>query len=389
LTKNIAILGSTGSIGRQALQVIESLGRGYRVVALTAGSNSKLLEEQVRRFKPGLAVLSDTRSAAALKKNLRDERCRVLAGPEGQVAAAVMPEADLVLVALVGFSGFEPTLAALEAGKQVALANKEALVVGGELLQARGLLTPGRILPVDSEHSAIWQCLGSAPHREVRRILLTASGGPFWDWDPEMLENATPEQALAHPNWNMGAKITVDSSTMMNKGFEVLEAHWLFDLPLEKIEVIIHPQSVVHSMVEFIDGSVLAQIGAPDMRLPIQYALTYPERRENSWPKTDFFIHSWSFEPPDRQRFPCLDLAYRAGEMGGTAPACLNAANEVAVERFLRGQLKFTGIAAVIKAVLLEHRPINQPQRSDLIDADRWARRRAAKLIDIMTGAVN
>ncbi len=385
MPKRIALLGATGSIGRQTLEVVENLGGCCRIVALTAGVNRELLEQQVRRFRPELAVLSEPDAAAELKRDLRGLDCRVEAGPEGLIAAARWPSADLVVSAMVGFSGFIPTLEALEAGKTVALANKETLVVGGELLARRGLLRPERILPLDSEHSAIRQSLGGAPLSQVSRIWLTASGGPFLDWEGEQLSRATPAEALAHPNWTMGPKITIDSATLMNKGFEVIEAHWLFGVPLDRIEVVIHPQSIVHSAVEFIDGSVIAQLGPPDMRLPIQYALSYPERKANPWQRYDFPGHALSFTAPDRKRFPCLELAYRAMRDGGTMPACLNAANEVAVEQFLKGALAFPDIPRLIERVMAAHTVIQKPERADLEKADRWARRRAAALLDQLT----
>lgn len=382
MAKRIALLGSTGSIGRQTLEVIENLGKGYRVVALTAGSNSRELEQQVRRFRPGLAVLSNIEAAAALERGLYDLDCRVEAGPEGQLLAAGWPEADLVVVALVGFSGFFPTLAALEAGKIVALANKEALVVGGELLARKGFLQRGQILPLDSEHSAIWQCLGGRSTDQVRRIWLTASGGPFLHQDAERLSRVTPEDALAHPTWKMGPKISVDSATMMNKGLEVIEAHWLFGVPLEQISVAIHPQSIVHSAVEFIDGTMMAQLGPPDMRLPIQYALSYPGRKATPWPRLDLFAQELTFTAPDREKFPCLELAYRALQAGGTMPACLNAANEVAVEQFLAGNLAFTDIPRLIAGVMAEHSVIQQPEAPALEQADQWARLKAEELLE-------
>lgn len=385
MPKKIALLGATGSIGRQTLEVVEHLGGSCRIVALTAGSNRELLEKQVRRFKPELAVLSAPDAAAELKRSLHGFDCRVEAGPGGQIAAARWPSADLVVNALVGFSGFVPTLEALEAGKTVALANKEALVVGGELLARRGLLGPERIIPLDSEHSAIRQSLGGAPLSQVSRIWLTASGGPFRGWEEEQLARATPSEALAHPNWKMGPKITVDSATLMNKGFEVIEAHWLFGVPLDRIEVVIHPQSIVHSAVEFIDGSVIAQLGPPDMRLPIQYALSYPERKANPWPRFNFLGHDLSFTAPDTKRFPCLELAFRAMQAGGTMPACLNAANEVAVEHFLKGALAFPDIPRLIERVMAAHTVIRRPEQADLEKADSWARRRAEALLDQLT----
>lgn len=381
MTRKIAVLGSTGSIGRQALEVIERLGPGYRVVALTARSNAGLLAEQARRFGPALAALSEPAAAGTVRSLLRGTGCRVAEGEAGQLEAATLPEADLVLVALVGFSGFSPTLAALEAGKRVALANKESLVVGGELLARRGW-EPDKLLPVDSEHSALWQCLEGRDRGEVRRIILTASGGAFRDRPTADLAAVTPAEALAHPNWSMGPKITVDSATLMNKGFEVLEARWLFNVELERIDVVVHPQSVVHSLVEFADGSVLAQAALPDMRLPIQYALTYPRRVDGGWPRLNLAGQSWTFREPDRERFPCLDLAYRAGRAGGTAPACLNAANEVAVELFLKGRIRFTDIPRLVGAVLEEHAPVDKAEPPAITAADAWARSRAAALAE-------
>jgi len=385
MAKRIAILGSTGSIGQQTLAVIASLGPAYQVVALTAGQNAALLADQVRRFQPQLAVLSDQQAAAALAQELRGFPCRVESGAEGQVLAATWPEADLIVAALVGFSGFEPVLAALTAGKRVALANKESLVVGGELLAAKGLLKQELIIPVDSEHAAIRQCLGSAPPDQVFQIWLTASGGPFRGWTREQLKAVTPEQALAHPNWRMGAKITVDSATLMNKGFEVLEARWLFGLHLDQIRVVIHPQSIVHSAVEFIDGSIIAQLSKPDMRLPIQNALTFPERQESSLERLNLFGCELSFSEPDTASFPCLDLAYKAGAAGGTFPACLNAANEMAVAHFLQGELAFNDIPAVVDAVLQKHDPVYRPGIEQIKAADRWARREARHLIAKMS----
>jgi len=343
MTKRIAILGSTGSIGRQALQVIDDLGPEYRVVALTAGSNARLLGEQARRYQPEMVALSDPGAAQLLKREL-GSLCRVEAGPSGLLAAAAWPAADLVLNALVGFSGLEPSLAALEAGKRLALANKEALVAGGALFACRGFLRSGSIIPVDSEHSAIWQCLAGADPGEVEGILLTASGGPFLDWPEEKLASATARDALRHPNWAMGEKITIDSATLMNKGLEVIEAHWLFGLSYDRIRVLIHPQSIVHSLVEFVDGGLLAQLGVPDMRLPIQYALTYPERKGSRFPRLKLAGRRLDFWEPDQRRFPCLALGYQAGRAGGTAAACLNAANEVAVDNFRRGVIKFNDI---------------------------------------------
>jgi len=382
MPKKIAVLGSTGSIGRQTLQVLESLAPDYQVTVLTANRNAPLIAKQARQFKPELVVLSDPDAAEIFERITGRGFCRLETGKRGQVLAAGWPGVDLVVAGLVGFSGFEPVLAALESGKTVALANKEALVVGGELLAQKGLLKKDKLLPMDSEHSAVWQCLGETPLRQVNRIWLTASGGPFRDWPRSRMKEVTPEQTLEHPNWSMGPKITVDSATLINKGFEVLEAKWLFGLDLDRIKVAIHPQSIVHSAVEYVDGSLLAQLSYPDMRLPIQYALTYPERLTNCYPKLNLFGHSLSFHEPDGERFPCLELAYEAGRIGGTATACLNAANEVAVEYFLQGKLNFPGIPEVIAAVLKDCRTVSSPQLEDIIMADFQAREAARELID-------
>lgn len=382
MVKKIAILGSTGSIGKQTLEVIEELGSGYKVVALTAGINDQLLGEQVEKFRPELAVLSEAEAAKRLSNRANLPGCKVEGGREGQLTAATWPSADLVVMAQVGFSGFEPLVAALEEGKTVALANKESLVVGGEILKRLGLLDQGKILPVDSEHSAIWQCLGCSSPGQVSRVFLTASGGPFFGRDQKALQEVRPQQALKHPNWDMGGKITIDSATMMNKGLEVIEAMWLFGLSLEQIKVVIHRQSIVHSMVEYIDGSILAQMGMPDMRLPIQYALTYPEREFNRFEKYDPFGKKLDFEQPDWDNFPCLGLAYDAARTGGTMPAVLNCANEVAVEHFLRERISFTDIPAVIERVMSSHETVHNPEVEDVLEADRWCRRQTKNLID-------
>lgn len=381
MPKKVAVLGSTGSIGKQTLEVLAELAPDYRVAVLSANRSASLMAEQAKLFKPELVVLSDPEAANMFEQSMGRDFCRLESGARAQVLAACWPGVELVVVALVGFSGFEPVVAALEAGKTVALANKEALVVGGELLKKKGLLKRGKLIPVDSEHSAIWQCLGDAPLGQVSRIWLTASGGPFRDWPSDQMEQVTLQQTLNHPNWCMGPKITVDSATLMNKGFEVLEAKWLFGLDLDQIRVVIHPQSIVHSAVEYIDGSIIAQLGLPDMRLPIQYALTYPVRLKNRWPKLNIFGQSWVFHEPDRKRFPCLDLAFRAGKTGGTASACLNAANEVAVEYFLKGKLSFSGIPEVIKAILDEFRPVGLPELEDIVAADSWARKATQEYI--------
>ena len=385
--KNISIIGSTGSIGRQTLAVIDTLGSEYRVVALTAERSDLLLAEQVKKFKPEIAVINDKSAAARLKKAIVTEKCQIMTGIKGQLIAATLPAADLIVIATVGFSGFEPLVAALQAGKKVALANKESLVVGGEILKDLGLLDGINIMPIDSEHSAIWQCLGTST-APVRRILLTASGGPFFGLKYNDLKNVTPKMALAHPNWSMGTKITIDSATMMNKGLEVIEAKWLFGFGLSQIEVVVHRQSIIHSMVEHIDGSVIAQLGLPDMRLPIQYALTYPDRVESPVAQYDPFGQRLSFDRPDTESFPCLNLAYQAAGIGGTMPAVLNGANEIAVASFLKEKISFVDIPEVIDAVMQSHSLVSSPTIEDVIGADNWSRREAAKVITGLIGEV-
>lgn len=385
--KNISIIGSTGSIGRQTLAVIEALGSEYKVVALTAERSDLLLADQVKRFKPEIAVINEKSAAERLKKAIVTEKCQIMTGIKGQLAAATFPSADLVVIATVGFSGFEPLVAALKAGKKVALANKESLVVGGEILKALGLLDGINLMPIDSEHSAIWQCLGTST-APVRRILLTASGGPFFGLKYKDLTDVTPKMALAHPNWSMGAKITIDSATMMNKGLEVIEAKWLFGLSLSQIEVVIHRQSIIHSMVEYIDGSVIAQMGLPDMRLPIQYALTYPDRVESPVASYDPFGQTLNFDRPDTESFPCLNLAYQAAGIGGTMPAVLNGANEIAVDSFLKEKIRFVDIPEVIDAVMQNHSLVSNPTIEDVVGADNWSRRKAANVITGLIGGV-
>ncbi len=377
---NVSILGSSGSIGQQALEVLESLGKDYRVVALTAHTNYSLLAEQARRFTPELLVLADDRNIEQLKKETHNINPKFAMGEEGLEQAATWASADIILMALVGFSGFRPTLAALKEGKRVALANKESLVVGGELLSRKFPRFREMIIPVDSEHSAVFQCLRGESAREVKRVILTASGGPFRGLNYDELEQVKPAQALKHPNWQMGAKITIDSATLMNKGFEVLEAGWLFGLGLDQIEVLVHPQSLVHSLVEFVDGSVVAQMAVPDMRLPIQYALTYPRREKAVIKGVEWGKQNLVFEDPDNQAFPCLRLAYRAGEIGGTMPACMNAVNEVAVQLFLDNKIKFTAIAEMIEAIMDEHQSVSNPEEEDILAAHEWAADRAINL---------
>jgi 1-deoxy-D-xylulose-5-phosphate reductoisomerase len=381
--KKIAILGSTGSIGRSTLQVIEKYPDRFQVVSLAAGKNIELLAEQIQRFRPKLAAVLDRQLAKDLVSRIQpDVQVEVLAGSEGYQQVASLAEADMVLSAMVGAAGLIPTLSAIRAGKDVALANKETLVMAGALVMGEVRRHQVRLLPVDSEHNAIFQALEGHRREELKRILLTASGGPFRNMPMEELESVTPAQALAHPNWVMGPKITIDSATLMNKGLEVIEAKWLFDVPVEKIDVHIHPQSIVHSMVEYIDGSVIAQMGIPDMRIPIAYALAYPERLELDLPPLDFFsVKTLTFQEPDLRRFPCLDLAFAACKAGGTMPAVLNASNEVAVQAFLDNRIPFNGIPRMVNQVMQEHALDPAAELEALLEADSWARTRTEEAI--------
>ncbi|SDF39780.1 1-deoxy-D-xylulose-5-phosphate reductoisomerase [Sporolituus thermophilus] len=379
--KNIAILGSTGSIGTQALEVIAGRPDEFQLVALAAHKNDELLARQIERFNPDLAVLVDKEAARRLQQR-NVGKTRILAGEEGLLAAATYDPVHTVVTSMVGFAGLKPTLAAIAAGKTIALANKETLVAAGELVMTEARRRGVTILPVDSEHSAIFQCLQGEHKKNINKLILTASGGPFRGWTRERMSKVTVKECLAHPNWSMGKKITVDSATLINKGLEVIEARWLYDVPYEQIEVVIHPQSIVHSMVEFVDGSIMAQMGRPDMRLPIQYALAYPDRLHNSFPRLDFYnLGSLTFEAPDLAAFPGLKIAYDAGRAGGTVPCVMNAANEVAVNAFLHGQITFLDITSVIQEVLNNHEKIDAPGLSDLCAADRWAREEARNII--------
>jgi 1-deoxy-D-xylulose-5-phosphate reductoisomerase len=386
--KRIAILGSTGSIGRQCLTVVESLPGRFEVVALAAGSNISLVAEQILRHGPKLVSVATEKSArelcAVLQRRRMDDPIDVLFGAEGIECVATHPDAETVLSAAVGVVGLPATYKAIEQGKHIALANKEVLVVAGEVVMAEVARRGVSLLPVDSEHNAIHQCLRAGQHSEVRRLVLTASGGPFRQTPASRLASVSPRQALAHPNWKMGLRITIDSATMMNKGFEVIEARWLFDIDLDKIEVVIHPQSTIHSMVEFVDGSILAQLGPTDMRIPIQYALTYPERVPSNRCSLDWStLRQLEFEEVPARKFPCLALARQALRQGGPLPCALNAADEIAVAAFLEGRLPFPGIAAVIEGVL-ERMP-RAPFRSieDVLLADREARRLAREELTV------
>ena len=371
----ISILGSTGSIGRQSLDIISRLP-GIRVAALTAGTSVELMAQQCREFLPELAVMATEESAHALKKEISDLAVRVSWGEAGLIEAATLDGVDCVITAVVGMVGLKPTLAAIRAGKRIGLANKETLVCAGELVMAEAKKHGTEIIPVDSEHSAIFQCLmGSGDRREVKRLILTCSGGPFFALDKEQLKNVTKADALKHPNWKMGAKITIDCATLMNKGLEVIEAMMLYDMPLEKVDVVIHRQSIVHSMVEFVDGAVMAQMGAPDMRLPIQLALTYPQRAECPVDGLDLLTCGpLTFFAPDLDRFPCLKLAMDCAKRGGNACAVMNGANEEAVAKFLADEIGFYDIYRLVSGAVEEVPYIEQPNLDQILESDRLAR---------------
>ena len=377
MTKTIALLGATGSIGRQTLEVAGELG--LRVAALTANTQVDLLEQQARQYMPRLAVLYDENAALALKKRLRGTGIEVMAGEEGLLAAAAMTEADTVVTAVMGSVGLRPTLAAIQKGKRIALANKETLVCAGELVMDAAEKYGAEIVPVDSEHSAVFQCLqGCRDRGEVRRILLTCSGGPFYGRTFDELEHVTAADALRHPNWHMGPKITVDSATLMNKGLEIIEAMRLYRLPVEQVQAVIHRQSIVHSLVEFRDGALLAQLGTPDMKLPIRYAMTYPHRAESPDKPLDLLTcGALTFAEPDERAFPCLRLARYAAAVGGTACAILNGANEAAVGLFLQGKLGFNDIPRRVERALERTEVQYQPSLADILEADKAARRAA------------
>jgi 1-deoxy-D-xylulose-5-phosphate reductoisomerase len=380
--KRISILGSTGSIGRSTLSVVEKYSDRFSVVALAAGNNVDLLEQQVRRFKPAVVSVSSQASAEVLKKRLDDMKIRIFSGIEGMIEAAAADEADVTVSAIVGTAGLVPTMAAIRAGKNIALANKEVLVTAGELVMGECTARKISLLPVDSEHSAIFQCLLAGENRDVRTLILTASGGPFRRHSKQDLAAVTLAQALRHPNWTMGRKITIDSATLMNKGLEVIEARWLFGLPPERIKVLVHPQSIVHSMVEYRDGAVVAQLGMPDMKGPIAYALSYPERLEGVSPALDLArIGTLTFEEPDAERFPCLALAFDALRAGGSMPAVLSAANEVAVNHFLDEKIAYGDIARVIRTTMEAHTSSVLHTVEDVLKADLWARQEAEKVI--------
>jgi 1-deoxy-D-xylulose-5-phosphate reductoisomerase len=380
--KNVVLLGSTGSIGTSTVKVAEDLPDKIRLLALAAGNNSELLFEQTRKHQPAAISIFDSGKAKELQNTL-GLSTQVYSGNEGLVKLATLPEADIVLIAIVGTAGLQPALAAIRAGKDIAVASKEILVMAGEIVMNEARKYGVKVLAVDSEHSAIFQCLDGKPSSSVRKLWLTASGGPFrnkTDWPKEKFSEITVERALKHPSWVMGRKITIDSATLFNKGLEMIEARWLFDIEMARVGVVVHPQSIVHSMVEFVDGSLLAQLSTPDMCLPIQYALTYPDRAASERVQTNFpKIGSLTFEEPDVERFPAIELARRAGEMGGTLPAVLNAANEVAVEAFVNRKINFPQITETVRRAMDAHKVVSHPTLGQILEADAWARREAAR----------
>ncbi len=377
--KNIAVLGSTGSIGKNTLEVVRNLNRnGYPVTVkyISANSNFELVAQQIEEFKPKAAVIFDKSAYLKLRERSLKHKCEILCGQEGVNEIAGRDDFELVVNALVGFSGLVPTIEAIKNGKDIALANKESLVVAGSLIYSMLEMSKTNLLPIDSEHSAILQCLRGEESKSIDKLILTASGGPFRDTDITELENVTLEQALNHPNWKMGNKITIDSATLMNKGFEIIEAKWLFNLEVNRIEVLIHPQSIIHSMVEFSDGSVKAQLGVPDMKIPIQYAITYPKRVESDFPRIDFkSLKNLTFEEPDFRKFECLSLAYEVIKSGGTYPVVLNGANEAAVDLFLNRKIKFLDIPALIRSALDKHTDGAKPDLENIIEIDGRSRK--------------
>jgi 1-deoxy-D-xylulose-5-phosphate reductoisomerase len=382
--KNVVLLGSTGSIGTSTIKVAEDLPDQIRLVGLAAGNNLDLLIEQAHKHRPVAVSINDPAKAEHLREALR-KPVRVCVGQEGLIELATLPEADIVLIAIVGTAGLQPALAAIRAGKDIAVASKEILVMAGEIVMREATKHDVKVLAVDSEHSAIFQCLDGKPPASVRKLLLTASGGPFRDrmaWPKEKFAEITVERALKHPSWVMGRKITIDSATLFNKGLEMIEARWLFDIEMTRVDVILHPQSVVHSMVEFVDGSIIAQLSTPDMCLPIQYALTYPHRIGSERVQTNFAkISNLTFEEPDHERFPALRLARRAGVAGGTLPAVLNAANEIAVDAFCNRRISFDGITQTVTRTMDEHESIEHPSLEQILAADAWARRHASSYL--------
>ena len=380
--KTIIILGSTGSIGTNTLDIVQRFPGEFRVAGLTAGNNIDKLEEQIRTFKPRVVAVSQEAAAVTLRQRCAGFPVEILSGEKGIAEVASLPEAELVISAIVGAAGLVPTLTAIRTGKHIALANKEPMVMAGKLMQEEAHKHGVKIFPVDSEHSAIFQSLEGHRIQDVRRLILTASGGALWTLTKEQLCDVTPERALQHPNWKMGSKITIDSATLMNKGLEVVEARWLFDIPESRIEVLVHRESIIHSLVEYEDRSMIAQLGLPDMRTPISYAMRYPERLPLDLPSLDLTeVGKLTFCKPDHDRFPCLQLGYESLRIGGTMPAAMNAANEVAVEAFLQHGIRFLEIAEVIRQTMDAHSPKEIESLEDALDADRWAREKAESLV--------
>ena len=384
--KKLVILGSTGSIGTNTLDIVSKFPGKFHVIGMTAGTNVDKLEEQVRTFGPAIVAMSDEAAAQQLRVRCKGLPTKVLGGAEGLVQTATMPKADLVISAIVGGAGLLPTLAAIKAGKSIALANKEPMVMAGRLMQEEARKANVRIFPIDSEHSALFQSMEGHRMVDIRRLILTASGGPLWDMTTEQMKDVTPEEALQHPNWKMGPKITIDSATLMNKGLEIVEARWLFDIPASQIEVLIHRESIIHSLVEYSDRSVIAQLGLPDMRTPIAYAMNYPERVPLDLPSLNLAeIGRLSFCAPDDARFPCLRFGYEALTTGGTMPAVLNAANEIAVQAFLDRRIGFLGIAATIRRTMDAHIPREILTLEDALQADVWARGHASGIVEVLS----
>jgi 1-deoxy-D-xylulose-5-phosphate reductoisomerase len=381
--KNVVLLGSTGSIGTSTIKVVEDLPEQIRLIGLAAGNNLELLLEQTRRHKPAVVSINDPAKAKELR-NVLGTSCEVFCGNEGLLKLATLPAADIVLIAIVGTAGLQPALAAIRAGKDIAVASKEILVMAGEIVMNEARKYGARVLAVDSEHSAIFQCLDGKPTNSVRKLWLTASGGPFrskTDWPKEKFSDITVERALKHPSWVMGRKVTLDSATLFNKGLEMIEARWLFDIEMARVGVVVHPQSIVHSMVEFVDGSLIAQLSTPDMCLPIQYALTYPDRAASDRVQTNFpKLGMLTFEEPDVDRFPAIELARKAGEIGGTLPAVLNAANEIAVEAFVNRKINFPQITETVRRTMDAHKIVSHPTLEQILEADSWARQNALKV---------
>ena len=376
MRKKMVILGSTGSIGQQTLEVIRKYSNEFEVIGLSGWENTTFLKEQISLFRPKVAAVKNEYIARKLKKDLdTSSDIKLLWGTEGLIEISTLEEADIIVVAITGIASLIPTFEAVKKGKKIALASKEAMVAAGELLVSEAKLRNSKILPIDSEHSAILQCLNNEQKDCVEKIILTASGGALYDFTETALKNVSIEDALNHPTWKMGKKVTIDSATLMNKGLEVIEAKWFFDIPLNKIEIVIHPQSYIHSMVQFVDGTILAQISEHDMKIPIQYALFYPNRTRNNFSRLELTkVGQLTFKKPNFNKFPCIKLAYQALEIGGTMPAVLNGANEIAVNAFLNSQISFSAIPLIIQHTMKEHKPKYNPNISDILDADYWAR---------------